>query len=245
MIGKTNVGGGGGNAFAYIGAVYPVGSTCTCTNGVRSYTAKGTGGLYVFNIPYADDWTVTATDGTNTVSKTVTITNQWQDVLAELTYYDGTIFDNGNQFVSVTGGWAYNPNANFYLLQSYNSSTIDTTIKIEPPNGSRSCIVQTLNMVDFTGMVSLSVDIESLTTGVSTTTSAVYLSVSKRNSGRLDDSNSPLRLSARNTISSPTTITADFSNYPSFNPSDSYYVAVGASYTNGSLEVSKIKLNYA
>ena len=79
-------GGGGGGAFAYIVTNYPAGSTCTATNGVTTLTAPDTSGVYVFEIPSPATWTVTATDGTNTSSSSVTISNHYQVESVALNY---------------------------------------------------------------------------------------------------------------------------------------------------------------
>lgn len=70
MIGRTNVGGGGGGnqkviegLATAIGVQYPVGWACTCTKGSTTLTAKTTTGLIVFNLPAAGTWTVKATTG--------------------------------------------------------------------------------------------------------------------------------------------------------------------------------------
>lgn len=79
-------GGGSGKLFAAIGVTYPAGSTLTCTNGEKTLTAKNTSGQWVFAIPKAGTWTVTATDGTNTKSQSVSITNEGQFESVELSY---------------------------------------------------------------------------------------------------------------------------------------------------------------
>lgn len=73
MIGLTNV--GGGNVIAFISVTYPTGSTCTCTKGTKTLRAKGTTGTMVFKIPEAGTWTVSITDGTETVSEDVIVTD--------------------------------------------------------------------------------------------------------------------------------------------------------------------------
>ena len=85
---------GGTELFAAIGVTYPAGSTLTCTNGTKTLTAKTTSGQWVFAIPEAGTWTVTATDGTETASETVEITAEGQSVNVELSY-DLYIFNNG------------------------------------------------------------------------------------------------------------------------------------------------------
>lgn len=96
MIGTTNVG-GGGSVIAFISVTYPAGSTCTCTNGVKTLTAKNTSGTYVFSISDPGTWTVTATDGTNTESQEIVVSEYTAyfvelsfDSIAKLkTYADG------------------------------------------------------------------------------------------------------------------------------------------------------------
>lgn len=85
--------GGGGsssNLFAAIGVTYPEGSTCTCTNGAKTLKAKNTSGQWVFVIPepktLPETWTVTATDGKNTKSQSVSITKECQLESIKLEY---------------------------------------------------------------------------------------------------------------------------------------------------------------
>lgn len=77
---------GSGTPYAVIGATYPAGSTCTCTNGTRTVTLKDTSGTGLFKIPYAGTWTVTATNGTDTVSQSVTISVKGQVETVTLDY---------------------------------------------------------------------------------------------------------------------------------------------------------------
>ena len=60
--------------YAVIGVTYPSGSTCTCTNGSKTLTAKDTTGKALFVIPSAGTWTVKAVSGSKSKSKTVSIT---------------------------------------------------------------------------------------------------------------------------------------------------------------------------
>lgn len=84
-FGRVNTG-GGGYAFAQIDVEYPEGSTCTCSNGTRTLTAKTTGGKWIFNIPSAGTWTVTATDGDKEKSQSVSITAKGQIERVNLRY---------------------------------------------------------------------------------------------------------------------------------------------------------------
>ena len=148
MIGITNVGGGGGMAYAYIGVIYGAGETVTCTDGNKTYRAKDTSGLYTFPVPYAATWIVTATDGTKTKSESVVITSLWQDVVVNMTFWNGELFDHGNQFEIVTGGWVYNPNIKSAYATGYNGVTIEDTIEVVTVANFTECGAQTVNAVD-------------------------------------------------------------------------------------------------
>lgn len=84
----------GTNAYAFITVTYPAGSTLTCTSGSTTLNAKTTAGSYVFCVPQAGTWTVKATSGTNTASKSVSITSRWQSESVVLSYAT-FLFDNG------------------------------------------------------------------------------------------------------------------------------------------------------
>ena len=82
----TRRGGGTSKAYAAIGVTYPAGSTCTCTDGAKTFTLKNTSGQGIFIIPYAAAWIVSCTDGTETASETVRITIEGQSAKIELSY---------------------------------------------------------------------------------------------------------------------------------------------------------------
>lgn len=131
----------GGKLFAVIAVTYPAGSTCTCANGTKIYTAKDTSGQWIFRIPSAGAWTVTATDGTNTKSQEVSITAEQQAEKITLAYWNGELYDAGNQYTDVTGGWVRHGTGgtvtfnddNIYLetLQDYSFGTVDTTNAVD------------------------------------------------------------------------------------------------------------------
>ncbi len=91
---------GGGIPYAVIGVTYPSGSVCTCTNGTRTITAKGTSGKALFAIPAAGTWTVKAVKGSKSVSKAVKITTEGQ-VATVVLAYDYIIFSNATGLNSV------------------------------------------------------------------------------------------------------------------------------------------------
>lgn len=96
--------GGVGTPFAVIGVTYPEGSTCTCTDGTKTLTAKGTSGRAIFNIPYAGTWTVTCTNGDDTTSQAVSITAEGQNESVALSF-DRFIYKDGDLCTALTGGW--------------------------------------------------------------------------------------------------------------------------------------------
>ena len=95
---------GGVRLFSVIGVTYPAGSVCTCTKGTKSYKAKNTSGRALFAVPETGEWTVSCTDGTQTASKTVTISAEGEAVSVELVY-ELLLFFDGNAYTDVTGGW--------------------------------------------------------------------------------------------------------------------------------------------
>lgn len=102
---------GGGKPFAVIGATYPSGSTCTCTNGSKKLTAKDTSGQALFVIPSTGTWTVACTNGTDTASEAVSITAEGQTKTVTLAY---TTIYNAGTWGSLADGltkYAARPNA--------------------------------------------------------------------------------------------------------------------------------------
>ena len=101
MTGRTNT--GGGSAFAVIDISYPEGAACTCSNGVRTMQAKDTSGHWMFQIPRAGEWTVTAENESSSKSETV-------DVEESRAYsldfkFELILFNNGS-YAPETGGWS-------------------------------------------------------------------------------------------------------------------------------------------
>lgn len=93
---------GGGKLFAVIDVSYPAGAVCTCSNGTRTLRARGTGGHFLFNIPTAGDWTVTAVLDGKSKSETVTVS---EAAAYSITItYELILFDNG-EYAAETGGW--------------------------------------------------------------------------------------------------------------------------------------------
>ena len=88
---------------ARINVVYPAGSTCTISNGSKTYTAPSTGGYWECDVDSAGTWTVTATNGPQSASQSVSITASGQTAGVTLAY-DYKIFNAGGA-VDYSGGW--------------------------------------------------------------------------------------------------------------------------------------------
>lgn len=144
------VGIGSSKPYAVIGVTYPAGSTCTCTNGSKTLTAKDTTGKALFVIPSAGTWTVKAVSGSKSKSKAVSITAEGQIETVVLSY-ELVLFDNGD-VTSLTGGWKAT-----YYAENYGSAKIaDGLITIQGATayGGSAAAYQTLymtkNKIDFT-----------------------------------------------------------------------------------------------
>lgn len=104
----TRRGGSSAKVYAVIGVTYPTGSTCTCTDGAKTLTAKDTTGKALFVIPYAGTWTVKAVSGNKSKSKTVSITAEGQVEVVTL-IFETILWEAGSdQNTSLTGGFAAN-----------------------------------------------------------------------------------------------------------------------------------------
>lgn len=111
----TRRGGSSAKVYAVIGVTYPTGSTCTCTNGAKTLTAKDTTGRALFVIPSAGTWTVKAVSGSKSKSKTVSITAEGQVETVEL-IFETILWEAGSdQNTSLTGGFAVN-DANYVTV---------------------------------------------------------------------------------------------------------------------------------
>lgn len=115
MIGRSNTGGGSGKLYAVIAVTYPEGSVCTCSNGAKTLKAKDTTGRALFVIPYAGTWTVKAVKGSDSASKTVSITAEGQVETVELAYefvlYDNGMMQNGGVVKSIDHESTYGSNS--------------------------------------------------------------------------------------------------------------------------------------
>ena len=121
-------GGGSAKVFAVIGVTYPGGSTCTATDGTTTLSAPDTSGTWACVVPNAGTWTVTATNGTDTATETVTISAEGQVETVELSYIL-VLVDNGMVVVKPvqkaggSGTYTYDMTSGAKVLVSSGSSS--------------------------------------------------------------------------------------------------------------------------
>lgn len=91
---------------AYIAVTYPSGSTCSISDGSTMLTAPDTSGTWTAIVPNPGEWTVTATDGSQSKSETVTVSESDNGKTKSVTLtYELVLFDNGS-YAEETGGWS-------------------------------------------------------------------------------------------------------------------------------------------
>ena len=136
MTGRTNTGGGalGAQKKGTIVVNYPIGSTCTVTNGSKTYTALDTSGAAAFVVE-TGTWTVRAygTGGDKSASVSVAAAG-WVNVEIVFTQW---LYDAGNEFTEATGGWGWTGGGgtlkrnadNFYATTgtAYTNNSFDLT----------------------------------------------------------------------------------------------------------------------
>ena len=106
-------GSGGGNplnnAYAIISVEYPASAVVTCSNAAtgKSYKAGNTYGLWAFGVNSDGTWRVTASNSATGESSfhDVEITAEHQTERVQIDYWVNQLYENGNEFISVTGGW--------------------------------------------------------------------------------------------------------------------------------------------
>ena len=91
-------GGGVKHKYGFWRVNFPAGSSCTLTNGTRTYKAPDDAvsvGRYTFPIPESGSWTVSCTDGTDTASKTISISDKYVYYVTTLAY-ELVLFESGS-----------------------------------------------------------------------------------------------------------------------------------------------------
>lgn len=144
---------------ATINVTYPAGSTCTCTfsyegETIKTYTAPDTSGSYTFTVSIAADWVVSCTNGTQTASKTVSITQDEQAETVELSYKDYLLNGETQTYAFTAHAQAVNKNAPSGEIGSVASDSNGTTL-----TGSWNGVWATDKVIDLTEFDSLVFDV--------------------------------------------------------------------------------------
>lgn len=157
MVGKTNV--AGARLRAVIAVTYPEGSVCTCSNGTKTLKARDTSGKALFNV-FTGTWTVTATDGSKTASKAVTITDAVQAVNVALSFIL-YLRDGIDDCDADTGGWISEARAWGENVAGAGAPIVDksnTWIELTQ-NYAKGGIYRTVNKIDLSQYNTLVVEL--------------------------------------------------------------------------------------
>ena len=146
---------GGTSLYAVIAVTYPSGSICTC----GGKAAKDTSGFALFNVK-AGTYTVECHTSDNSKSKSTSVTvaesDKGKSIGVPLSY-NLMLYDAGDQFAEVTGGWSYT-GANSPVFNANN-------IVVEPTVSNGTCVLTTANKIDLTGIKTLHFYLKCDTTG--------------------------------------------------------------------------------
>ena len=153
------VGGGIGKLFAVIAVTYPAGSVCTCSNGTKTLKARDTSGKALFNVTVGE-WTVSCTDGSSTVSKSVTITATGQVESVKLSY-DLILYDSGEEYSDITGGWSGFACYSGTSKGTFTKNSSSIYIKSNGSKGAQSIAAAPANKIDITDISTLKVNVTS------------------------------------------------------------------------------------
>lgn len=216
-----NMVGGGGSSLQATDAVLrvqaPAGSTVTITKGGTTKTGIGFVNSadnsvydYYFIIKQSEfnstAWTITGTlSGQGSASTTIVI-NASKEYYAELSY-KLWLYNAGNEYTSVTGGWIQRPTVSGYVASGTFTKNSDNIYSKSVSMGSSA--ISTTNAIDLTGYSTLHIKFK-----VGSGSQARYKIATE-----LPTSGEPTTISASTSYQ---TITLDISSY-----SGSYFFALG------------------
>lgn len=160
-IAIIKMGGGKPKHFAAISVTYPAGATVTCANGSKTLAAEDTTGKWMFSVPAAGTWTVTATKDGNTKSASVAITTEGQHESIAINF-ELWLVQDGVDNTDVTGGWTSAP---LWLSNEVSSRAPDITfrsgemeIKQSGPGSANSGMAYANNPIDLSSYSSISIN---------------------------------------------------------------------------------------
>ena len=166
------LGGGGSKVVASIVVTYPVGSTLTCTLGSKVLTAKDTSGKWVFGLPSTGSWVVKAVKGSQSKSQTVSIMAEGQVETVTL-MYTLELYDSGNQYTDITGGWVLKSNG-----ETIDNSKFASDHVVISPLYPHSIVLATKNKINLTNINVLKIMAHGYLTGDSTTYAYGFFGIS-------------------------------------------------------------------
>lgn len=149
---------GAGRVFSIIAVTYPAGSTCTCSDGTTTLTARDTSGTALFNVPSAGTWTVTARteDGSKEKSIDVTITAAGQVENVTILYIT-YLYNHGDECTDLTGGWIFYGTADGTIKNNGSNIVVDIT----GISGSQSyAAYRTANKIDLSTLKTLNIKVD-------------------------------------------------------------------------------------
>lgn len=129
-----------------INITYPEGSSCTCSDGVITFTAPDRTGAWSCVVPNTGTWTVTCTDGEQSKTKSVVISNDQEFIDVDIAYFMATInvtypngavcsCTNGSTIYSAsdtTGTWSFvvHRAGTWTISATDNVQTVESTVNI-------------------------------------------------------------------------------------------------------------------
>lgn len=141
---------------ATINVTYPAGSTCTCSDGITTFTAPNTSGSWACIVYNAGTWTIAITDGEKHASTSIVVSTSGQVQSIELNYQIW-LFKAGD----TSDKWQY---AAMKINASYPNATEPTvtvdasSMTITQPTYVNSCAYVYNDEVDLTTLDTLSFD---------------------------------------------------------------------------------------
>lgn len=194
---------------ATINITYPEGSICTATDGVSTFTAPDTSGTWALVVPNVGEWTITITDPNGTedpVNEIVTITTDGQTASISLSFWDGTLYDAGDQYSNITGGWKVvnGGGGNSSIKTSYMLLSATSTA------GDRESSIYTNNKVDTTGYSTLCADMNITSKDTEYNQYGIWVGISNTNTVALETNY--VKYTRKNTTGTQT-VTVDLSGH--------------------------------
>ena len=148
---------------ATINITYPAGSTCTCSDGTTTLKAPNTSGTWNCIVSNTGSWTVRCTNGTESANKSVQITTDGQSKTISLSYWDGELYDSGNEYTDYTGGWKAR---GIKIASDFSVATAPTIIKnsnnvvVKQSSQGSSGVYEIANDIDLTEYENLIVNVK-------------------------------------------------------------------------------------